>query len=71
MEQFSHVELEFHRSRFEEAKGEKDKKKRKRRSGSNKEEEDDLEKKTGFEEEDLEMENGKCRIYRMPKKKKI
>ena len=48
--------LEFHRSRFEDGEGEKEKKRRKRRFGSKEEEEGDLEK-TGFEEENLEMEN--------------
>ena len=63
--------LEFHRSIFEEVEGKKEKKKRKRRSASKEEEEDDLEKKTKSKEEYLEMENGKRRIYRTPKKKKI
>ena len=60
-EQLSHVELElerleFHRSRFEDGEWEKEKKRRKRRFGSKEEEEGDL-GKTGFEEENQEMEN--------------
>ena len=56
VEQFSHVELEFerlefHSSKFEHGKREKEKKRRKRRSESKEEEEDNLEK-TGSEEDE-------------------
>ena len=47
--------LEFHSSRFEDGKGEKEKKRRKRRSGSKEEEEDDLEKTGSEEDEQLSM----------------
>ena len=43
--------LEFHSSKFEHGKGEKEKKRRKRRSESKEEEEDDLEK-IGSEEDE-------------------